>query len=169
MKVLLVIWLLSAGIGVSYSVISERKKRVEFLGTMEQDLKKLAYYMCEWRLPVEEAVGRMLKEGSRFGVFYEVIHKRIREKYVDNFEKLWCEESKILLSGVTLSEEIKILWRETFSHLPMEPEAVKRQLYLKSEMLSEKRRALEEKYKGEQRLVLSMGFFVSAFLCLILW
>ena len=55
MKVLLVIWLLSAGIGVSYSVISERKKRVEFLGTMEQDLKKLAYYMCEWRLPVEEA------------------------------------------------------------------------------------------------------------------
>ena len=69
MKVLLVIWLLSAGIGVSYSVISERKKRVEFLGTMEQDLKKLAYYMCEWRLPVEEAVGRMLKEGSRFIFF----------------------------------------------------------------------------------------------------
>ena len=48
MKVLLVIWLLSAGIGVSYSVISERKKRVEFLGTMEQDLKKLA---CRGRAP----------------------------------------------------------------------------------------------------------------------
>ena len=169
MKVLLVIWLLSAGIGVSYSVISERKKRIECLGTMEQDLKKLAYYMCEWRLPVEEAVGRMIKEDSQFGVFYEAIHKRIRERYVDDFGELWCEESKGLLTGVSLSEEIKILWRDTFSQIPMEPEAVKRQLYLKSEMLSEKRRALEEKYKGEQRLVLSMGFFVSAFLCLILW
>ena len=49
MKVLLVIWLFSAGIGVSYSVISERKNRIEFLSTMEQDLKELAYYMCEWR------------------------------------------------------------------------------------------------------------------------
>ena len=169
MKVFLVIWLLSAGIGVSYSVISERKKRIEFLGTMERDLKKLAYYMCEWRLPVEEAVGRMIKEDSQFGVFYEAIHKKIRERFIDDFGKLWCEESKSLLTGVTLSEEIKILWRDTFSQIPMEPEAVKRQLYLKSEMLSEKRNALEEKYKGEQRLVLSMGFFVSAFLCLILW
>ena len=169
MKVLLVIWLFSAGIGVSYSVISERKKRIEFLSTMEQDLKKLAYYMCEWRLPVEEAVGRMIKEGSRFVFFYEAIHKRIRERFIDDLGKLWCEESKSLLTGVNLSEEIKILWKDTFSHIPMEPEAVKRQLYLKSEMLSEKRKALEEKYKGEQRLVLSMGFFVSAFLCLILW
>ena len=169
MKVLLVIWLLSAGIGVSYSVISERKKRIEFLSTMEQDLKELAYYMCEWRLPVEEAVGRMIKEGSSFVFFYDAIHKRIRERVTDDFGKLWCEESKSLLTGVTLSEEIKILWKDTFSHIPMEPEAVKRQLYLKSEILSEKRKALEEKYKGEQRLVLSMGFFVSAFLCLILW
>ena len=169
MKVLLVIWLLSAGIGVSYSVILERKKRIEFLGIMEQDLKKLAYYMCEWRMPVEESLGRMKKESSRFSMFYEAIHKRIQERYIDDFGKLWCEESKRLLTGVTLSEEIKILWKDTFFHIPMEPEAVKRQLHLRSEMFSEKRRVLEEKYKGEQRLVLSMGFFVSAFLCLILW
>ena len=169
MKGLLVIWLLSAGIGVSYSVISERKKRIEFLAAMEQDLKKLAYYMCEWRMPVEEVVRQMIKEDSRFHTFYEGIHKNISKKYVDDFEKLWCEESGKLLAGVKLAEETKALWSDCFLHMPMEPEAMKKQLFLKSEMLSEKRRALEEKYKGEQRLVLSMGFFVSAFLCLILW
>lgn len=169
MKGLLVIWMLSAGIGFSYSVITERKKQVEFLCNMEHDLKRLAYYMYQWRMPVEEVIGKMIKEESRFRIFYEAIHKKLMEKYVDDFGKLWCEEGNKLLAGVKLAEDIKTLWYDCFLHMPMEPEAMKQQLFLKSEMLSEKRRALEEKYKGEQRLVLSMGFFVSAFLCLILW
>ncbi len=169
MKVLIVIWLLSAGIGVSYSVIIERKKQTEYLKTMESDLKKLAYYMCEWRMPVEEAIGKMLKEELKFSSFYKAIHKRLIERNVNDFGKLWQEESKILLADIMLGEDIKTLWQDCFFHMPMEPEAVKRQLILKSEMLFEKRKSLEEKYKGEQRVVLSMGFFASAFLCLILW
>lgn len=169
MKMMLVIWLLSAGVGVSYSVISERKKQVECLNAMYQDLKKLAYYMCDWRMPVEEAIKQMIKEGGLFGCFYEAIHKKIKGRHVDDFGALWREESKDLLRGIKLIEETKMIWRDCFFHMPMEPEAVKRQLYLKSEALVEKKRALEAKYRQEQRLVLSMGFFVSAFLCLILW
>lgn len=169
MKGLLVIWLLSAGIGVSYSVITERKKQVEFLYNMEQDLKRLAYYMYQWRMPVEEVIGQIIKEKSRFHTFYEAIHKNISKRYIEDFGKLWREESENLFSGVKLADDIKALWSDCFLHMPMEPEAMKQQLFLKSEMLSEKRRALEEKYKGERRMVLSMGFFVSAFLCLILW
>ena len=169
MKVLMVIWLLSAGIGVSYSVIMERKKQTEYLRTMESDLKKLAYYMCEWRMPVEEAIEKMLKEELNFGLFYKAVHKSIMERNVNDFGKLWQKESKILLSDIKLGESIKTLWQDCFFHMPMDPEAVKRQLLLKSELFLEKRKELEEKYKGEQRVVLSMGFFASSFLCLILW
>ena len=169
MKGLLIFWLLCAGSGVSYSVITERKHRIDFLREMEHDLKRLAYHMCEWRMPVEEAIDRMVREGGRFQFFYERIHKKLKEKRVVDFGELWCKESDHLFTEMKLPKEIFILWTECFFHIPMEPETVKKQLFLKSQVLSEKRSALEEKYKGEQRLVFSMGFFVSAFLCLILW
>ena len=169
MKVLLAIWLICAGIGASYSVISERKKQVKYLETMEQGYQKLAYYMCQWRMPVEEAIGQMIKENVGFSDFYKQIHEQIKNRSVNDFGVLWKEESKKLLSEVRLPEELKSIWTDCFLHMPLDSEAVKQQFHLKRELLFEKRKALEAKYKGEQRLVFSMGFFVSAFLCLILW
>lgn len=168
MKILVVFWLLCAGIGVSYSVLSERKKQVELLYEMEEDLKKIAYYMCEWRMPVEQVVSKMIKENGKFLGFYESIHKKIDEKYTCGFEKLWQEESEKFLVDIK-KEDVMILWKEAFFQMPMESEGVRRHLNTKSTKISKIRKCLEEKYKGEQRLVVSMGFFVSAFLCLILW
>jgi hypothetical protein len=167
-KVFFVFWLLCAGIGVSYSVILERKKQIEILHEMEGDLKKLAYYMCEWRMPIEEAIGKMIKEKGRFQNFYETIHKKISERFTEDFDKLWQEESEKFFTNVK-TRAARELWEEVFWQMPMESEGFNRYLNAKSTKILEIRKNLEEKYRGEQRLVFSMGFFVSAFLCLILW
>ena len=70
MKWLLVIWLLCAGLGFSYSVVLERKKQLTFLGAMEQSLKQVTYYMYQWRMPVEEVIKHMIKEKNQFAVFF---------------------------------------------------------------------------------------------------
>ena len=51
----------------------------------------------------------------------------------------------------------------------MEPEALNKRLTERAERIADYVLELQEKYKGEQKLVFTMGFFVSAFFCLILW
>lgn len=169
MRGLLVIWLLCGGIGVSYSILSERRKRLELLEHMGEAIKKLAYYMCDWHMPVEEVLGQMGKEEGPFAAFYIRMQKIIQEKQTEAFGKLWQEESKKMPLLATATEEVRTLWTESFLQMPMEPEALRRKLMQCAENIEKAGRTLEEKYKGEQRLVVSLGFFVSAFLCLILW
>ena len=169
MKWMLVIWLLSAGVGLSYSVIAERRRQLVLLKNMEHSLRQVTYYMHQWRMPVEEVIKKMIKESDMLQGFYTAMQVKISEKHVDDFGTLWQEESEKLLCAEKIPEEIKGLWGNCFVQMPMEPEAVKQRLILKCDELNRKREELEAKYKGEQRLVLTMGFFTSAFLCLILW
>lgn len=169
MRGLLVIWLLCGGIGVSYSILSERRKRLELFKSMEEDIKKLAYYMCDWHMPVEEVLGQMGKEEGPFAAFYIRMQKIIQEKQTEAFGKLWQEESRKMPLLATATEEVRTLWAESFLQMPIEPEALRRRLMQCANNIEKAGGTLEEKYKGEQRLVVSLGFFVSAFLCLILW
>lgn len=170
MKWFMVIWLLTAGIGFSFSVVTERKKELQFLKEMEHSLARLAYYMYQWRMPVEEAVAHTCEEEK--GVlldFYKSIIFYLKERQTEDLGQLWQEKSKELFQKIKLSEEIKKLWQECFFHIPTEPEALHKRLSLRIEEIEAHRISMQEKYKSEQRLVLTMGFFTSAFLCLILW
>ncbi len=169
MKAIMAVWLLSAGIGLSYSVISERKHRVKLLHVMEKDLKQFCYYMCEWRMPMEEVLRQMIKEAGLLRYFYSNILEKIRKKQISDLGTIWYEESRNMWTEIGALAEASALWEECFFHMPADSEGMKRHLELKSEAIEAKRIEVEEKYKGEQRLVFSMGFFVGAFLCLILW
>ena len=169
MKGILVIWLLSAGIGISYSIVSERRKRIETIRNMEEDLKQFSYYMCEWILPVEEVLKEMIKRNGVFVEVYKNIYRAICEKRDTVFCDLWITESEKALRNMHVGKQIKTMWENIFLNMPMEPMALRQYLDFRNKQLSETRIGLEEKYRSEQKLVLSMGFFVSAFLCLILW
>ena len=80
---------------------------------------------------------------------------------------LWREVGERWFKNVP--EEMQILWMESFEHIPTESEALYRHLSERAQRMKDYTKALQEKYKGEQRLVFTMGFFVSAFFCLILW
>lgn len=192
MKGFVAIWLLAAGVGVSYSVVAERRNMLRQLGEMEHSLKRLAYYMYQWRMPVKEAVVHAAKEEQ--GILYDFylgIQERLAERQSEDFGIVWQEESRYLWEqqegskkksskreslnrsmydwNRKLPEEIGKIWSDSFVHIPMEPEALNKRLTERAEKLADYTRELQEKYKGEQRLVFTMGFFVSAFFCLILW
>lgn len=169
MKGMIVIWLLCGGIGVSYSILSERRKRLKLFGSMEEAIKKFSYYMCDWHMPVEEVLGQLGKEKSHFAGFYMLMQKKLQEKQTETFGRLWQEESGKIPLLALATEEVKMLWTECFLQMPPESEALRKKLMQQAECIEKARKTLEEKYKGEQRLVISLGFFVSAFLCLILW
>ncbi len=168
-KTVLVIWILAGGAGISYSVITERRNRLLLLKTMEYCLKLTAYYMYDWRMPVEEMIKKVSEEAGVFTSFYQNVGREISEKNAQNFGEIWKAEGRAFLKEKKISEDIKGLWAELFLHMPMEPEGVNKKVLLKYDELRKKRADLEERYKGEQRLVFTMGLFVSAFLCLILW
>ena len=168
MKWLITVWLLAAGTGVSYSIVTERKNMLQRLKEMEHSMRRLAYYMYQWRMPVKEAVEHAAKEEQ--GVlreFYMNVQRALAEKQTEDFGVLWQENSRQL--GRQLPEKIKKIWSGCFIHFSMEPEGLKKQLEERAEKIADYTRELQEKYKGEQRLVFTMGFFASAFLCLILW
>lgn len=169
MKWVLAIWLLCAGGGVSYSVVAERRQQILLLKAMEASLKQVSYYMYQWRMPVEEVLKQMIKEEDLLQNFYVAVQTRLLEKAAESFGKIWQEESNKLPDFEKLSEEMKTRWSDCFLHMPMETGGMNEKLLLRQRELTKKREEMEEKYRGEQRLVLAMGFFSGAFLCLILW
>lgn len=170
MKWLIVIWLLAAGVGVSYSVVAERRNMLRQLGEMGHSLKRLAYYMYQWRMPVKDAVAHAAKEEQEFlHSFYLGIQEKLIKRQTEDFGILWQEESCEIFKSCHLPEEIRKIWSDSFVHIPMESEALNKRLTERAEKIADYAVELQEKYKGEQRLVFTLGFFVSAFFCLILW
>lgn len=188
MKCFVVVWLLLAGIGVSYSIVAERQRKVRLLKEMGHSLNRLAYYMYQWRMPVKEAIAHVAKEEK--GIlceFYKKLGDTLAERQVEDFGILWQEQSNSLwkeqsselvlgkahrgsVTGINSGyKEIWAAWSDTFINLPMEAEALKRMLLLRAEEIEARSVEIEQKYKGEQKLVFTMGFFVSAFFCLIFW
>lgn len=170
MKWLIAIWLLCAGAGVSFSIIKERTCRITLLKEMEQSLKKLAYYMYQWKMPAEEAFRHVaVEEQGGLFCFYQAMYTSLTEKKAENLSALWQEKSSLYIDRRDLQEKVWLYWQECFSHIPMEPEALNKRLFLRAEEIAACRAGLEEKYKGEQKLVLTLGLFTGAFICLVLW
>lgn len=178
MKWFVVIWMILAGIGMSYSIVSERQKKVQLWKEMEQSLKKLAYYMGQWRMPVREAIMQVAREERGvLHAFYINLGKILEKQQEEDFGKLWQEQSSGLWKGqihLQLGGEVecacrnmRTLWTDAFVKIPIEPEALNHSLLLRAEEIEAHRREIEGKYKGERKLVFTMGFFVSAFFCLI--
>lgn len=177
MKWLLSIWLLTAGIGVSYHVVVERRQKIKFLKEMEQSIGKMAYYMYQWHMPMKEVLFQMAREEKGIlKTYYGKLRSALEEHKTEDFGRLWKEQSYSLWQekcgerncfGRSFGQEIRDVWAEAFFNMPMEPKAINRELQLRMDQIKIHREALEEKYKGEQKLVFTMGFFVSAFFCLI--
>lgn len=170
MRWAIVIWLLCAGAGASFSIVKERSRQVLLLKQMERSLKQLVYYMHQWRMPVEEAVRHTAKgENGILFDFYSEILKNLSERNAEDFGKLWQEKSMLLWQKEKIPKEVMNLWYDCFLHIPVEPEALKHRLTLQIEEMNAHRIFLQEKYKGEQKLVVALGFFTGTFICLILW
>lgn len=177
MKWVISIWLITAGMGVSYHIVAERKKEIKFFIEMEESLARLAYYMYQWRMPVKEILFHMeQEEKGTLKSFYRNLEKAMEGRQAEDFGELWKEQSNSLWQdryGVKdrfereTESEIHDVWSEAFRHMPMESEELNRGLHLRMNQIRVHREAVEEKYKGEQKLVFTMGFFVSAFFCLI--
>ena len=168
MKWLVVVWLLTAGVGASYSIVAERKEKLNQLTDMEHSLRRLAYYMYQWRLPIKEVISFAAKEEKELlQTFYVELKEVLEQQKTEDFSVLWREVGERWFKNVP--EEMQILWMESFEHIPTESEALYRHLSERAQRMKDYTKALQEKYKGEQRLVFTMGFFVSAFFCLILW
>ena len=170
MRWAIVVWLLCAGAGASYSVVKERTRQVSLLKQMERSLQQLVYYMHQWRMPVEEAVRHTAKgENGILYDFYSEILENLSDRHAEDFGRLWQKKSKAFWQKEKIPKETVKLWCDIFLHIPMEPEALKHRLLLQIEEMNSHRMSLQEKYKGEQKLVMTLGFFVSTFICLILW
>ena len=168
MKWFVVAWLFTAGIGMSYSIAAERNKKIHQLVDMEQSLKRLAYYMFQWHLPVKEAIAFTAKEENEIlRVFYNELQESLEQRKSEDFSLLWRENGARWFENVP--EEIRILWMESFENIPLESETLYRRLSERAQKMKEFTQELQQKYKGEQKIVFTMGVFVSAFLCLILW
>ncbi len=170
MKWFIAVWLLGTGMGVSFSVVKERNARVVLLKEKEHSLKKLAYYMYQWKMSAEEAFRHVAQEekGS-LQAFYQAMQEALEQRRAENIDTLWQEMSSLYLKEEWFTSKSRQIWQTCFQSLPMEPEAVNRKLLLLAEEMAFCRRELEAKYKGEQKLVLTLGVFVGAFLCLVLW
>ena len=170
MKWFVAVWLLCAGLGVSFSVVKERRARITLLKEMEHSLKKLAYYMYQWKMPAEEAFRHVARdEKGGLSHFFQAMHTSLEEKKAENLSVLWQEKSSLHIDKKNLLESAWVSWQECFFHIPMEPEALNRSLILRAEEIAACRAGLEEKYMGEQKLVLTLGIFTGAFICLVLW
>lgn len=176
MKWFLVLWLLTAGAGVSVHIIKERRERLLFLSRMQQSLCQLAYYMYQWRMPVEEVVGKLCREEQSYELkeFYGEIQKRVLERKKESLGQIWQMESRKLFERNGLlrqagMKQAEMLWCDSFLYIPMEPEALRENLLYRAEQLGRMQGRMEEKYKGEQKLVMALGIFSGAFLCLMLW
>ena len=170
MRWVIVIWLLCAGAGASFSIVKERSRQILLLKQMEQSLRQLVYYMHQWRMPVEEAVRHTAKgENGILLAFYTEVLKNLSDRHAEDFGKIWQEKSKLLGQQEKIPKEVMKLWCDSFLHIPMEPEALKHRLSLRIEEMNTYRITLQEKYKGEQKLVMALGLFASTFICLILW
>lgn len=170
MKVIVMLWLMTAGVGISYAVYEERKNRIKLLKEMEESLGKLAYFMYEWRMPAEEAFLKMSKEAFPMlqSLFIEVL-EGIQKRRVENLGELWNTASNKAFETMMLDEEIKELWCDCFLNIPIEPEALQKSIGSKRERLQTYLKELQDKYKVEQKLVWTLGLCVSGFLCLIIW
>lgn len=170
MKVIVMLWLITAGFGVSCAVYEERKDRIKILKEMEQSLGKLAYFMYEWRMPTEEAFLKISKEAfPELNSFFAEVLEGIQRKDVNNLGDLWIVASNKLFERVLLENEIQELWRACFLNIPTEPEALQKSIEGKRRELQTYLMALQDKYKVEQKLVWTLGLCVSGFLCLIIW
>lgn len=174
MKWVAVIWLFCGGIGVSYSMIKERNMCIRQLTHLEDQLEMIAYYVMQWRMPLQEALQLAAKEEDGFLTqFYTNVIQALQERQKQDFGQIWKEESeKIWQEQEALrqvSKEIKYIWTETFVAMPLQPEAVCKRLIQRKDAIEAYRVKLQETYRKEQKLVFTMGFFVSAFFCLIFW
>lgn len=170
MKWIIMLWLLTAGFGVSYAVYEERTNRIKLLKEMEQSLGKLSYFMHEWRMPLEEALTQLLKESfPMFRSFYESVLEEVLQRKVENIGELWKRKSQDYFESTTLQKEIKEMWTDCFINIPMEPEALNNGLLYKREQLKAYLADLQDKYRMEQKLVWTFGLCMSVFLCLIIW
>jgi len=161
---------MAAGAGVSYAVYEERNNRVRLLKEMEQSLGKLAYYMCEWRMPLEEAFIDILKEPYPMLIpFYKSVLEDVLKRNVENMGELWKRKSEVFLENTSLEKAIKELWAGCLCNIPIEPEALKMGFQYKREQLQAYLTDLQDKYKVEQKMVWTLGLCTSAFLCLIIW
>ena len=154
MKWLISIWMLTAGMGVSYHVVAERQQKIKFFREMEQSLGQLAYYIYQWRMPMKEILSHMVQEET--GVlqsYYRKLVEAMEGNQAENFGRLWKEQSNSLWRekckarecwGRKSECEIKDVWTEAFTHMPMEPEVLKRELYIRIDRMKEYREAMEE-------------------------
>ncbi len=163
MKWMIALWMIFSGLGLSYSILKERGTNITQLKEMEHSLKQLAYYIHQWKMPLEEAFLHVAGEPSNgLAAFFLQMQEVAKEKTVHNLGEVWREKCGLL--GLNNK-----LWTECFFKLPMESEALYRRLTERAAEIRAHREALEHKYKEEQRLIMTMGIFTGCFLCLILW
>lgn len=170
MRFIAMLWLVTAGAGCSYAILQERQEKLNLLKEMEYSLEKLAYFMYQWKMPVEEAFHHVAEEEyGMLRVFYQKLTEELDRRKAGNLGVLWKEKSNLIWQNWKLSKNLETLWNSLFLHMPMEPERLYTTLRQKTEEIAEVRRELQEKYKGEQKLVWTLGVSASVFLCLILW
>lgn len=172
------LWLVTAGGGISYSMIKERKQQLLELEQMETIICRLAYYMCRWQMTAGEAVDKVCEEQEGiWKQFLEEVCRGMKERSEDSLCTLWQEKTKLVLEKPMKADKTKgrksrqdfALWYGLFVNTPMEPEELNRRLGMEAKKLAHMRGELSQKYKKEQRLIGSLGVFGGAFLCLILW
>lgn len=169
MKMICMLWIMTAGVGISYAIYEERQHRLKLLCEMEKSLEKLAYFMYDWRMSTEEAFVKILKEPfpNLMSLFLEILEE-IRKREVINLGVLWKQKSSTYFETTTLEKDIKETWCDLFLNIPMEPEDLKRSILGKRDHIKSYLGFLQDKYKEEQKLVWTLGLCASAFLCLII-
>ncbi len=170
MKLVIMLWLVTAGAGVSYAIYMERQNRLKLLNEMQQGLEKLVYFMYQWRMPAEEAFAKMVKEPfPMLHPFFTEMLEEIIKREVENLGDLWFSKSEIFFERTSIQKEIQEVWCNCFLNIPMEPGDLQRTILMKKEVIETYLKTLQDKYRVEQKLVWTLGLCTSAFLCLIIW
>lgn len=170
MKFIAILWLVTAGAGCSYAILQERRDKITLLKEMEHSLEKLAYFMYQWKMPVEEAFCHVAEEeNGMLRGFYQELTEELDKREAGNLGCLWQKKSMQIWQHWKMSQPLEKLWSELFLHMPMEYERLHTILEQKTEEIAGHRKELQDKYKGEQKLVWTLGISAGVFLGLILW
>lgn len=120
-------------------------------------------------MTLEEAVDYVMRDETQmlYG-FWSEIGDMISHRDQIDFSKAWQELSMQYLKG-KVPPQVLELWCKTMDIIPMDVGELAYGLQRQANAIMEYRLEMQEKYREEQKLVLSMGIFTGAFLSLILW
>ncbi|MFI3238804.1 MAG: hypothetical protein R3Y47_12400 [Lachnospiraceae bacterium] len=167
-KLVIALWIMISGVATSYSVLVERKKKLSCLADLIHIIEEIEHEIIRWNMPIEEILLHMSRnKEDRFDVFFQAVLTEIGQKNSQSLHAIWSGQVYNIKDFILLTDDAKRNFQDLFLEPSLDSIEQGKRLERRHTLLQKTLEQLEGKYTQEQKLVLALGFFVSAFLSLV--